>query len=382
MSVGSRPLFRPSGAPASELHVEGVVERVTYESAESSFRVVRVTSDSGEALTIVGTFQRVSPGARVRVRGTKIVDPKHGEQIRALNVTELMPTTLVGIRRYLGSGLIKGIGEGYANKIVDTFGLETLRVLDEEPERLALVPGRGKKRVETLLRGWQEQRAVREVMVFLQAHGASPALAARIHKRYGKDAINIVSREPYRLALDVWGVGFKTADRIAQELGVEKDSATRIQAGVLQALQDATERGHVAVPKDALSERALALLELDDDAGQERVETAIEALARGRYVVREKTTEGVPVVYLAPLHAAEVRVAERLLALAGRSMRALSGAERALREFEARSKVELAEEQREAVERAAKEGLLVLTGGPGVGKTTILRAILSVFEHA
>jgi exodeoxyribonuclease V alpha subunit len=387
VSNGSGSLFRrgqSGGVATGELYLEGVVERVTYESAESSFRVLRLSTDEGEAVTVVGTFPRVAPGARIRVRGSKVTDARHGEQIKALSITELLPTTLVGIRRYLGSGLIKGIGEGYANKIVDAFGLETLRVLDEEPERLALVPGLGKKRVETLIRGWHEQRAVREVMVFLQAHGASPALATRIYKRYGKHAINVVSRDPYRLSLDVWGVGFKTADRIAQELGVARDGPARVQAGVLQSMHDATDSGHTCVPASAVAARALALLELEgDDLEREaKIGEAVRALAKGGYVVEEDVPGAESVVFLADLHAAERRFAARLLELARAPARPLSGAERALAEFERRAKVSLAPEQRQAVERAAKSGVLVITGGPGVGKTTIVRAVLSVYEHA
>lgn len=383
MGAGPGSLFKRTHSGDGELHLEGVVERVTYESHESSFRVVRLLSDEGEALTIVGTFPRVSPGARVRVRGTKIVDPKHGEQIKALNVTELLPTTLVGIRRYLGSGLIKGIGDRYANKIVEAFGLETLRVLDEEPERLAQVPGLGKKRGDTLVKAWREQRALREVMVFLQAHGASPALAARIYKRYGKQSVNIVSEQPYRLALDVWGVGFKTADRIAQELGVSRDGPTRVQAGVLQSLQDATDSGHTCVPIPGVTARALALLEIEADADSEaKVAHAIDALVLGGYIVRENTSSGEPRLFLSTLHAAEVRFAEQLRALSAAPARPLPGAARALDEFEARTKVALAPEQRQAVERAAQNGVLVITGGPGVGKTTIVRAVLSVFDSA
>ncbi len=383
---GGEPLFRRAQKDASgELYVEGVVDRVTFESAESSFRVIKLSADDGAQVTVVGTFPRVAPGARVRVRGQKIVDPRHGEQIKASNITELLPTTLVGIRRYLGSGLIKGIGGRYAEKIVDAFGLDTLKVLDEEPERLSLVPGLGQKRAETLAKAWREQRVVREVMVFLQAHGASPALATRIYKRYGKDAITIVSREPYRLALDVWGVGFKTADRIAQELGVERDGPARIQAGVLQAMHDATDGGHACVPESAARARALALLDLppEDPTAEDKIRSALVALRMGGYVVMEKRDEeDEPRVYLADLYAAEVRFASRLLTLLRAPARPLPGAARALAEFEARAGVALAPEQRQAVERAAKDGVLVITGGPGVGKTTIVRAVLSVYESA
>ncbi|WP_394825132.1 ATP-dependent RecD-like DNA helicase [Pendulispora albinea] len=369
-----------------EVTVEGEIERVTFESAESGFRVLKLARDGSpgaDLLTVVGTIPPVAAGTRVRVRGRFERDRKHGEQLRALGVTELLPTTLVGVERYLGSGLIKGIGEGYAKKIVAHFGMDTLRVLDEEPERLAEVDGLGKKRSDSVTKAWREQRAVREVMVFLQAHGASGALAGRIYKRYGANAVRIVSTEPYRLAMDVWGIGFKTADRIARELGVENDSPARMQAGLMQTLNDALESGHTCLSVEDAVAHAMALLELAElDAADtpERVREALRALVRGRYVVAE-LADGEPLVFLAKMHAAEVRVAERLKELAGASARPLGGAAQAVAEFERRADVELAPEQREAVARAADNPVLVITGGPGVGKTTIVRAILSVLDR-
>ncbi|MEO8876156.1 MAG: ATP-dependent RecD-like DNA helicase, partial [Polyangiaceae bacterium] len=219
---------------AKEITVEGEVERITFESDSSGFRVIKVAVDGvPQAMTVVGTFPSVGVGSRVRVRGEIIVDKKHGEQLKVAHITELLPSTLVGVERYLGSGNIKGVGPKTAQRVVGAFGLDTLRILDEEPERLAEVDGIGKKMRETIAVAWREQRNVRDVMVFLQAHGASPALATRISKRYGDRAVEVVSSQPYRLALDVWGVGFKTADRIAKELGILPDSPQRAQAGVM-----------------------------------------------------------------------------------------------------------------------------------------------------
>ena len=371
------------GQNGEEVTFEGEVERVTFESAESGFRVLKLARDPArpsDLLTVVGTFPAVAAGTRVRVRGRFERDRKHGEQLRALSVTELLPTTLVGVERYLGSGLIKGIGEGYAKKIVAQFGMDTLRVLDEEPERLGEVDGLGKKRSQSVANAWREQRAVRDVMVFLQAHGASGALAARIYKRYGADSVRVVSTEPYRLAMDVWGIGFKTADRIAQELGVGADSPARMQAGLLQTLNDALESGHTCVSVDDAIARALQLLALGDGDAPERVREALRALVRGRYAVAE-LADGEPVVFLSRMHAAENRVAQRLRELSQAIARPLGGAARAVAEFERDADVELAPEQREAVERAARNSVLVITGGPGVGKTTIVRAILSVLER-
>ena len=366
---------------SGEIVVEGEVERVTFESATSSFRVVKVAVvGRKERLAVVGQFPPIAVGARVRVRGRIVSDAKHGEQLQASSVTELAPSTLVGVERYLGSGIVKGIGEAYAKRIVARFGMDTLRVLDEQPERLAEVEGLGRKRIEAIAKGWKEQRAIREVMVFLQARGVSPSLALRIFKRYGPHAINVVSREPYRLAMDVWGVGFKTADRIAMELGIARDSPRRIEAGLLQALRDARDSGHVYLPAEELGDRAASLLEVDREENRGALERATDALALGGYVVPEAAPEG-RIVYAAEMYAAESRLARGLVELARAEARPLPGAERAIAEFEQQAGVELAPEQREAVSAAARASVLVVTGGPGVGKTTIVRAILATFDR-
>jgi len=368
-------------AASGDVTLEGEVARVTYSDGQSGFQVIKVAVDGrGDPVTVVGTFPPVAVGGRVRARGAWTVDKRHGEQLRAETVTELLPSTLVGVERYLGSGLVKGVGAGYARRIVAHFGMDTLRVLDEQPERLDEVEGLGQKRRESIRRAWSDQRAVREIMVFLQAHGASPALASRIHKRYGADAVRVVSAEPYRLAIEVWGVGFKTADRIAQGLGITRDSPARIQAGVLQTLHDITERGHACATADELVGRATAMLELGEHDAEAPLRRAIDALVLGGYVVRERTDEG-DLVFTPRMHAAEVRLAERLSRLAASSARRLEGAEAAIAAFERESQVELAPEQRRAVTQATAEQVLVVTGGPGVGKTTIVRAILTVLER-
>jgi exodeoxyribonuclease V alpha subunit len=367
----------------TETVVEGVVERITFESAESSFRVIKLSVPGrAERLAVVGTLPSTPLGTRVRVRGQIEIDRKHGEQLRAESLIELAPDTLTGLERYLASGVIKGVGPKLAERIVAAFGLDALRVLDEEPERLDQVEGLGGKRRATLTRAWREQRATRDVMVFLQSRGVTPALAVRIVRRYGPRTASIVSRDPYRLALDVRGVGFKTADRIASSLGVSADSPQRMQAGVLQVLHDMKEAGHVWTGRSEVRERATRLLALErsDDVDQ-RVGDAIDALAlAGRAVVEHDAVDRP--VYAADMHAAEVRLARRLSELARGPARALDGVAVALQAFEARAGVELAAEQRLAVEEAARRPLLVVTGGPGVGKTTIVRAILSVLSRA
>jgi exodeoxyribonuclease V alpha subunit len=319
----------------------------------------------------------------VRVRGRLEVDHKHGEQLRVASLIELAPDTLAGLEKYLASGLIKGVGPKLAQRLVATFGLDSLRVLDEEPHRLGEVEGLGEKRRTALVRAWREQRAMRDVMVFLQAHGATPALAARIVRRYGAAAMNVVSRDPYRLALDVHGVGFKTADRIAASIGVAADSPQRMQAGVLQVVHDLTESGHVWTFEPDVTSRAAQMLGLDgdDEAVRTRIGVAVQALVLGGRAAVEPM-QGERAVYDAEIHAAEVRLAGRLGEIARAPARELPGVATAVSDFESRARVELATEQRHAVSEAARRQVLVVTGGPGVGKTTIVRAILAVLARA
>ncbi len=372
----------------AETVIEGTVERITFESATTSFRVIKLAvAGRAERLAVVGTFPPAAVGARVRVRGQLERDAKHGEQLRVLSLIELAPDTLAGLEKYLASGLIKGVGPKLARRIVAAFGLDALRVLDEEPHRLAKVEGLGDKRRTALAKAWREQRVQRDVMVFLQAHGASPGLASRILRRYGAAAMNVVSREPYRLALDVRGVGFKTADRIAATLGVAPDSPERMQAGVLQVVHDLTDAGHVWSEAREIAARAAQMLSLDGDdiEVQARLARALEAATMAGRVVLEDGEGGDRAdrrVYAQEMHQAEVRLAKRLAHVASSPPRRLEGVAAAIEAFESRARVELAPEQRHAVEEAAARQVLVVTGGPGVGKTTIVRAILAVLRRA
>jgi exodeoxyribonuclease V alpha subunit len=377
---------------STQVTIEGTIERVTFESSTTSFRVIKVAVDGrADLLAVIGAFPPISVGARIRVHGQLENDRKHGEQLRAESLIELAPDTLAGLEKYLASGLIRGVGEKLAQRIVATFGLESLRVLEEDPDRLREVEGLGEKRRTAIARAWRDQRALRDVMVFLQAHGASSALASRIVRRYGPNAMNVVSRDPYRLALDVSGVGFKTADRIASTLGVARDSPARMQAGVLQVVHDVTEAGHAWTSQDDVIARAAQMLGLDEANGADDVELrsrlsrAVDAVVLAGRVVALPTAGGGPgerALYAYAIHEAEVRLARRLSQLAGAPSRVLDGAADAIRAFEAGARVELAPEQRAAVDAAARHSVLVVTGGPGVGKTTIVRAILAVLRRA
>lgn len=389
----SLPLGPATPPPAGVETLEGEVVRATYENPETSFRVLKVQVDGKRQLdTFVGVFPGAPPGTRVRATGRRTTDPKYGDQLRVDTLLAVEPTTLAGLERYLASGVIPGIGAAYAKRIVDAFGERTLEVLDREPERLRDVAGIGARRVDAVARAWAAHRAVHAIMIFLQAHGASPSLATRIHKRFGAAAIDIVSRHPYRLALDVWGVGFKTADRIARSLGVGLDAPERAQAGLLHTLVELTQRGHVFTERADLVAQAALMLELAEDT----TDAAIDELARSRHVQIE-TGGGGPdtsrtgaareaAVYPDELYQSEVRLAARLGVLlagptGGDRSPLLDAVEPALAAFERAAGVSLAPAQREAIEQAARHKVLVITGGPGVGKTTIVRALLALFDR-
>ncbi len=363
-----------------EVVLEGEVVRVTFESDRTGFRVIKLKVDGQrEPLSVVGQFPRVNEGSRVRVSGTREKSAKHGEQFKASLVTELGPATMRGLERFLASGSIKGIGQKSAKRIVDHFGMNALQVLDESPERLTEVAGLGKARALQIAEGWREQRGVREIMVFLQAHGASLSLAQRIHKRFGESSMRVVSLEPYRLALEISGVGFVTADRIAQSLGIAKDAPARMQAGVLHAVGEMTDSGHCWSAEEDVLTAAGALLGGPDHA---RLLSALVQLTAGGYVILEDDANLGRVYFSRHIHRAEARLASRLLELAARRPKVIPDAAAHLARFEASAGIELAPEQRQAAIAAAESSVLVVTGGPGVGKTTVLRAILALFDSA
>ncbi|MFP6686645.1 MAG: ATP-dependent RecD-like DNA helicase [Polyangiaceae bacterium] len=364
------------GAPEGVL--EGEVARVTFANEDTGFRVLRVAVEGeSELRTVVGVFPPAPPGTRIRATGKQTEDRKHGSQFRAETVLTLAPATLEGMRRYLASGLVPGIGPAFARRIVDAFGERALEVLDRDPQRLRDVPGIGQRRVQAVAKAWAQHRDVSAIMVFLQTHGASPALASRIYKRFGRKSINVVSANPYRLALDVWGVGFKTADAIAQSIGIDKNAPERAQAGVLHSLHEISTRGHAFAARGDLVDFAAELL----GCGTQEAEEAIDVLDTTGRVIIEELQGGVRAVYSPELHGAEQRIAQRLAQLAAETP-ALDHASKAISEFEHRTKIELAPAQREAIAQAASSKVLVITGGPGVGKTTIVRAILTLFDLA
>src|SRR5919108_3100483 len=295
--------------------LEAVLERITYANQDTGYTVARVaTNRSSDLLTVVGPLLGAQPGESLRLQGRWTSHPQYGRQFEVHNYTTVLPATVQGLRRYLGSGLIKGIGPKMAERIVAYFDLDTLRVIEEESQRLSEVPGLGPKRTAMIGQAWEQQKAIKEVMLFLQGVGVSTSLAVRIYKTYQDASISVVKNEPYRLAADVWGIGFKTADKIAQSLGIPHDSPQRVKAGLQFALSEASEEGHCYLPEADLITTAAELLGVDAPLA----ERCLEELAQDEGVVMEYLPgpEGeVTAVYLVPFHRAEVSLANGLLRL-------------------------------------------------------------------
>jgi len=372
-------------APDGHLHltadayttIEGAVARITYVSEETQYVVARLdVPGKRDPVTIVGTVLSLTPGETLRVHGRWSHHPKYGEQFKVDRYESVVPATINGIQKYLGSGMIKGIGPVFAKRLVEAFGAETLKVIEETPGRLAEVEGIGPIRQQRIATAWAEQREIREVMLFLQGHGVSPAYAVKIFKVYGQSAISTVRGNPYRLARDIRGIGFKTADKIARELGIPADSPLRAAAGILHMLNELTDEGHVYVPEAELLRAAEETLEIPAAL----LPDALAGLGADEAVVAESLPTG-RAVYLPALHVSETHLAQRVVDLL-RAPRAVPPIDmgQALPWVEQKTGLALTEEQRQAVRFAFQEKLLIITGGPGTGKTTILQAVIRLLE--
>jgi len=367
----------PSPATPQREPLSGLVERVTFHSPETGFCVLRLkVRGQRDLVTLVGHSASISAGEFVQASGVWINDRNHGLQFKADFLRATPPTTAEGIEKYLGSGLIKGIGPVYAKKLVKAFGESVFDVIEQEPDKLRQVTGIGPKRAQRIIAGWADQKIIREIMVFLHSHGVGTSRAVRIFKTYGPDAIQLITENPYRLARDIRGIGFKTADAIAFRLGIEKTAMIRARAGISYALAEATDEGHCGLPTAELLPLAAKLLDIDAPI----VETALGLeLAEG--IVVADTLGGEPCVFLAGLYRAELAIADRLRRLASGTVSwPAIDAEKAIPWVEEKAGITLAEGQREALRRAVASKLMVITGGPGVGKTTLVNSILTVLK--
>ncbi|MCL2790928.1 MAG: ATP-dependent RecD-like DNA helicase [Desulfobulbus sp.] len=364
--------------PGSDIPVErfsGSVERVTFHSEESGFCVLRVKAKARrELVTVIGNAAVITPGELVECVGTWQNDKTHGLQFKASRLTTIPPDTLDGIEKYLGSGMVKSIGPHFAKILIRAFGAEVFAVIEEVPERLLALPGIGSKRAARITAAWAGQKAVREIMVFLHSHGVGTGRAVRIYKVYGDEAVIRVTENPYCLALDIHGIGFKTADIIAGRLGIAPDSLIRAQAGVRHVLQELSADGHCAAARDTLLRESERLLQI---AGETLAEAIRLEINQGNLV--EEEIDAIPCLFLAPLYRAEVGVANHMQRIAaGGPPWGRIDAGKALPWAEEKTGLSLSQSQKDAVRLALGGKALIITGGPGTGKTTLVNTILQI----
>jgi exodeoxyribonuclease V alpha subunit len=365
--------------------LSGQIEKITYTNEENGFTIALVKVEAQkDPVTVVGNLMAPTPGEILEMQGHWANHPKFGKQFKVVQFKTKVPATINGIQKYLGSGLIKGLGPVMAGRIVDQFGQKTLDIIENEIERLAEVRGIAEKSIAKIAKAWEAQKEIRDVMIFLQSHGVSSAYATKIFKRYGDRSIAVVQQNPYRLATDIYGIGFLKADSIAKELGFADDCRPRVEAGVLYKLQQLAEEGHVYFPYESLVEQCREIL----GVAPEPVSRAISSLAADRQVIIEDINEGIAefrqnnkAVYLAQFHQCETGISNRLKALlsAPKSIRKIDSA-RAIEWVQQRLSFQPAENQQKAIRCALENKVMVLTGGPGTGKTTIVKAILKILS--
>src|SRR5690348_8359 len=387
-------VFMPAtvGSQGGGVMLDGVLERVTFANPEAGYTIARIAPERGstDLVTAVGPLLGAQIGEFLRLRGRWSSHPKYGRQFEVHSYATVLPATAAGIQKYLGSGLIKGIGPVMAERIVGHFGVDTLRVIEEQPARLVEVAGLGPKRTAMIGKAWEEQKAIKEVMIFLQGVGVSTSLAVRIYKKYGDASVSVVRGEPYRLAADVWGIGFKTADAIARAVGIAPDSPERIKAGLAYTLSEAADDGHCYLPAPNLIADAAKILDVPADL----ITPCLDELAAADGVIREEVPAAarparaeaapqVPAVYLPPFYQAERSLAHALLRLHAARADRLAGFaavdwDKAFGWLRGRTGSELAPEQADAVRLALTAKVAVLTGGPGCGKSFTVRSVVEL----
>ena len=359
------------------VNLQGSVERVTFHSEESGFFVVRVKcKGQRDLVTMTGSTPSITPGEFVDAHGVWFNDHRHGIQFQVKQIKTVTPNTIEGIEKYLGSGMVKGIGPHFAKRLVKAFGEDVFDIIEQTPERLLELDGIGKKRREKITSAWSEQKVVREIMVFLQSHGVGTARAVRIYKTYGDKAVETVSENPYRLALDIHGIGFKTADDLAQQLGIDRCSLIRAQAGVRHVLQETSGQGHCAQVTEILISDAIKLLAIPE----ETITKAIQCEIQEQRLTPE-TIDDIPCLFLSPLYRAELGVATHVMRLlSGKSAWSGIDLSKAIQWVEERNQIQLSESQRNAVQLSVQNKFCIVTGGPGVGKTTTVNSILKIIK--
>ena len=350
-----------------------VIERITYQNPENGYSVMKVkVKDYSDLVTLVGNLLEIPVGSVLLCEGEWKVDKRYGNQFVVQTWEEVMPATLYGIEKYLGSGLVKGIGPKYAQLIVSKFGLETIEIIETDIQRLYEVPGIGKKRVEKIQESWEKQKDIKNVMLFLQGYGVSTAYAAKIYRQYGKESIDTVKDNPYRLADDIWGIGFKTADGIANKMGYENNDPRRCKSGINYTLSELADEGHVYAEDEQLVKSAKELLQADEEPIRSAMAEMVQA--------EELKTDG-EAIYLPPFYFAEVGTANRLLALLENKTTNLFAKTFNIDEISKSTGIEYDEVQIQAIKQAVDSKVMVLTGGPGTGKTTTTQGIIAALKN-
>ncbi len=380
--TGSKKTHKKSVINRIMESILGQVERITFHNSENGYTVAQIKQKSYSSLCcVVGCMPGIQLGERVRCWGDWKNHPVHGRQFEITRFEVEVPADVEGIRKYLGSGLIKGIGAAYAGRIVDRFGAETLKIIDKDPDSLLAIEGIGKKRIETIKNCWQSQRSIRDVMVFLQSYGVSPVFAQKIFKAWGDQSISKVKSNPFALARDIFGIGFRTADLLAQKMGMQPNAPERIDAGIEYVLSQLSQEGHVCYPVDDFLIQGQKILEVETDSIQNRLSSLQQ---QARIELKELIENGKKTLFIwhRPLFLAELGIARELSRLKkGRSPLRTIDMSKALDWVQRRLAIELAPNQKAAVAQAFAEKVLIITGGPGTGKSTITNAILAICQE-
>ena len=359
-------------------HLRCVVERITYQNADNGYTVLKcAVKNYSDLVTVVGTMPDTHVGSVLSLEGMWKMDAKYGRQFLVEKFEETLPATVYGIEKYLGSGLVKGVGPKFAKRIVEKFGKDTLDVIEETPDELLKVPGIGKVRVDRIKTSWQEQKEIKNIMLFLQSHEVSTSHATKIYKTYGSESIAIVKENPYRLADDIWGIGFKTADSIAQKMGIDKGKFVRLRSGIFYTLNKLAEAGHCYTTRKQLIGKAKELLEVEEP----ELEITLDEMIRTNDVIRDEA-EDREAIYLPPYYFSESGCAKRLLRLTSCGKKKSEDTEEILKKVAASSEITYDEIQWQAVKTAVSSKVMVLTGGPGTGKTTTTLGIISAYKQA
>lgn len=366
-------------------HLKGQIERITYNNEETGYTIAKVKAYGyQELVTVVGNLLSPNPGEVLNMKGEWTNHPKYGEQFKLVHYETITPANVHGIKKYLGSGLIKGIGPIMADRIVTKFGEDSLNIIETAIDKLMEVDGIGNKRIEMIKNAWAEQKEIRNVMLFLQSHNVSSGYATKIFKQYGSNSIEIVKDNPYQLAMDIFGIGFITADKIAENIGFTKDSEKRVEAGILYVLHQLSEEGHVYYPYEPLIEQCKEILKVDRNI----IVKAFGTIAFDKRIIIEDLNEDIEdfkennkAVYLSKYHLCETSIAKRIKMLIAtpKSVREIH-AEKAIEWVQSQLSITLAEKQKEAIKNAIENKMLVITGGPGTGKSTIISAIIKIFS--